>query len=336
MTTTIPPLMDCPMLPFFNNYITTPACDSSKNLLDAFLCQRNLPVAMNQMALMGRQHQFSDCAFAPSLSTSSTLTSQLIAEVQQRYAMTAAVLARQNSSQFSTLPPLLASALLPEFKSNSAPTFTYGLPVSSTVDERESTFRVQDGFPQPHALLPSSTSSGKRTRDTFEQAKDQHFQSVAQSEGTRNSPIALSPGSHVSTPEPRTPSAGSEQSSKKRRFDSACSVACSDEAEDDESSSEEERRSGSQSTKRSATIRWTRAEHEQFLEGLERFGVGQWCSIARHCVPSRSPAQVASHHQKFAIRSNMPPERRHKASLLDITTPKVQSLVAAAQRAGEA
>jgi SHAQKYF class myb-like DNA-binding protein len=84
----------------------------------------------------------------------------------------------------------------------------------------------------------------------------------------------------------------------------------------------------SSSLRRSATVRWTRDEHERFLEGLERFGVGQWCSIARHCVPSRSPAQVASHHQKFAIRSNLPQERRHKASLLDSTTPKVQSLVA--------
>jgi SHAQKYF class myb-like DNA-binding protein len=82
--------------------------------------------------------------------------------------------------------------------------------------------------------------------------------------------------------------------------------------------------------RRSATVRWTRDEHARFLEGLERFGVGQWCSIARHCVPSRSPAQVASHHQKFAIRSNLPQERRHKASLLDSTTPTVQTLVAQA------
>jgi SHAQKYF class myb-like DNA-binding protein len=79
---------------------------------------------------------------------------------------------------------------------------------------------------------------------------------------------------------------------------------------------------------RSATVRWTREEHEQFLEGLERFGVGQWCSIARHCVPTRSPSQVASHHQKFAIRSSLPQERRQKASLLDSTTPKVQRILA--------
>jgi SHAQKYF class myb-like DNA-binding protein len=75
-------------------------------------------------------------------------------------------------------------------------------------------------------------------------------------------------------------------------------------------------------------VRWTRGEHEQFLEGLERFGIGQWCSIARHCVPSRSPAQIASHHQKFAIRSSLPQERRQKTSLLDMTTPTVRSLLA--------
>jgi SHAQKYF class myb-like DNA-binding protein len=92
----------------------------------------------------------------------------------------------------------------------------------------------------------------------------------------------------------------------------------------------------SQACRRTATVRWTRAEHEQFLEGLERFGVGQWCSIARHCVPTRSPTQVASHHQKFALRSNMPPERRHKASVLDETTPRVQSLIQASRTSSDA
>ena len=90
------------------------------------------------------------------------------------------------------------------------------------------------------------------------------------------------------------------------------------------------------SGKRSATVRWTRAEHEQFLEGLERFGVGQWCSIARLCVPTRSATQVASHHQKFALRSSLPPERRHKASVLDETTPRVQSLIQASRTSSDA
>mmetsp|Transcript_1273 Transcript_1273/g.2121 ORF Transcript_1273/g.2121 Transcript_1273/m.2121 type:complete len:491 (-) Transcript_1273:97-1569(-) len=85
------------------------------------------------------------------------------------------------------------------------------------------------------------------------------------------------------------------------------------------------KKSGSQ---RNATIRWTKDEHIAFLQGLEKLGIGQWSSISKQFVPSRTPAQVASHHQKFAIRSNLPAEERQKPSVLDITTPAVQRLVA--------
>lgn len=78
-----------------------------------------------------------------------------------------------------------------------------------------------------------------------------------------------------------------------------------------------------------SSARWTRDEHARFLQGLERFGVGQWCRISRFCLPSRTPAQIASHHQKFVLRSSVPRERRGKESLLDMTTPTVERLLAA-------
>ncbi|EKX53291.1 hypothetical protein GUITHDRAFT_64317 [Guillardia theta CCMP2712] len=82
-------------------------------------------------------------------------------------------------------------------------------------------------------------------------------------------------------------------------------------------------------SQRNVTIRWTREEHAAYLKGLERFGTGHWSSISKLYVPSRTPAQVASHHQKFAIRSNLLPAEKQKPSILDITTPAVQKLLAA-------
>ncbi|KAL2499148.1 Duplicated homeodomain-like superfamily protein [Abeliophyllum distichum] len=40
----------------------------------------------------------------------------------------------------------------------------------------------------------------------------------------------------------------------------------------------------------------------KFLVGLEKYGKGNWRGISRNCVLTKSPAQVASHAQKYYIR----------------------------------
>lgn len=42
--------------------------------------------------------------------------------------------------------------------------------------------------------------------------------------------------------------------------------------------------------------------NRMFLEGLKKYGKGDWRSISRHCVVTRSPSQVASHAQKYFLR----------------------------------
>ncbi|KAG5529932.1 hypothetical protein RHGRI_030345 [Rhododendron griersonianum] len=49
-------------------------------------------------------------------------------------------------------------------------------------------------------------------------------------------------------------------------------------------------------------IPWTKEEHENFLIGLDKFGRGDWKSISRYSVKSRTPTQVASHAQKHFLR----------------------------------
>ncbi|KAJ8752318.1 hypothetical protein K2173_003954 [Erythroxylum novogranatense] len=72
--------------------------------------------------------------------------------------------------------------------------------------------------------------------------------------------------------------------------------------------SDQERRKG---------IPWTEEEHRLFLLGLEKFGKGDWRSISRNFVISRTPTQVASHAQKYFIRLN---RDRRRSSIHDITS----------------
>ncbi|KAJ4778313.1 Duplicated homeodomain-like superfamily protein [Rhynchospora pubera] len=77
------------------------------------------------------------------------------------------------------------------------------------------------------------------------------------------------------------------------------------------SRSEQERRKG---------IAWTEDEHRLFLLGLDKYGKGDWRSISRNFVISRTPTQVASHAQKYFIRLNSMNKERRRSSIHDITS----------------
>ncbi|CAK7355504.1 unnamed protein product [Dovyalis caffra] len=59
-------------------------------------------------------------------------------------------------------------------------------------------------------------------------------------------------------------------------------------------------------------VPWTEKEHELFLNGLKRYGKGDWRSISRNCVVTRTPSQVASHAQKYFLRLQNSGNTEHK------------------------
>ncbi|XP_062212306.1 transcription factor MYBS1-like [Phragmites australis] len=87
------------------------------------------------------------------------------------------------------------------------------------------------------------------------------------------------------------------------------------------SKAEQERRKG---------IPWTEEEHRLFLLGLDKFGKGDWRSISRNFVISRTPTQVASHAQKYFIRLNSMNRDRRRSSIHDITSVTAGDVAAAA------
>ncbi|XP_038892511.1 transcription factor SRM1-like [Benincasa hispida] len=77
------------------------------------------------------------------------------------------------------------------------------------------------------------------------------------------------------------------------------------------SRSDQERRKGTA---------WTEDEHRLFLLGLDKYGKGDWRSISRNFVVTRTPTQVASHAQKYFIRLNSMNKDRRRSSIHDITS----------------
>ncbi|KAM7262243.1 hypothetical protein ACFE04_021320 [Oxalis oulophora] len=77
------------------------------------------------------------------------------------------------------------------------------------------------------------------------------------------------------------------------------------------SKADQERRKG---------IAWTEDEHRLFLLGLDKYGKGDWRSISRNYVVTRTPTQVASHAQKYFIRLNSMNKDRRRSSIHDITS----------------
>ena len=62
---------------------------------------------------------------------------------------------------------------------------------------------------------------------------------------------------------------------------------------------------GGEKKKRERGNPWTEDEHKLFLQGLEKFGKGNWRNISRQSVLTRTPVQVASHAQKYFIRQSL-------------------------------
>ncbi|PNH11111.1 Transcription factor DIVARICATA [Tetrabaena socialis] len=118
-----------------------------------------------------------------------------------------------------------------------------------------------------------------------------------------------------------------------RRIDEGCSEGASEQSSAEPSPTRSDENMSQQPSKKAKTdvpangdrrkgVPWTEEEHRLFLLGLSKFGKGDWRSIARNFVVSRTPTQVASHAQKYFIRLNsLNKKDKRRASIHDITSP---------------
>lgn len=66
-------------------------------------------------------------------------------------------------------------------------------------------------------------------------------------------------------------------------------------------------------------VPWTEEEHRRFLRGLQVHGKGDWRSISRNFVMTKTPTQVASHAQKYYARQHSDGKEKRRPSIHDIT-----------------
>ncbi|XP_042007915.1 transcription factor SRM1-like [Salvia splendens] len=70
---------------------------------------------------------------------------------------------------------------------------------------------------------------------------------------------------------------------------------------------------------RCKAMAWTEDEHRLFLMGLDKCGKGDWKTISRDFVDTRTPLQISSHAQKYFNRLNSTNKQRMRSSIHDIT-----------------
>ncbi|KAL6993337.1 hypothetical protein U1Q18_011453 [Sarracenia purpurea var. burkii] len=86
-------------------------------------------------------------------------------------------------------------------------------------------------------------------------------------------------------------------------------------------SSKQARKTCNGGHQRKRGVPWTEEEHQLFLMGLNKYGKGDWRSISRYYVVTKTPTQVASHAQKFFRRqTSTTPSDRRRPSIHDIQT----------------
>ena len=84
---------------------------------------------------------------------------------------------------------------------------------------------------------------------------------------------------------------------------------------------------GSDSKEKKKGTSWTEEEHILFLQGLLKYGKGDWKNICRNYVTTKTPTQVASHAQKYFERQKLGnvEKKRKRSSIHDITINHIPS-----------